>query len=395
MKIVYCLDQNFVRYAEVSIKSYKEHNPTAEIIVVSESKIPHIGQDRNFLIKLPKLYRNRGEGDRISNAAYLKLFLTGLPFDKILYVDGDTICQKPLKELWDMPCEYINICESHSFGKKQAAALGTDKYGLTGMMLMNLTNLRKIGFTEKCVEVAESDFTPATGWQHDETCINVAMSGKLTFIDKVFNYCHKRFYNDPINEKDAYILHYVGKDKSDMILPAKYKEIHKIGKEIKGKRVAIVGNAKSLFDKRYGAEIDNHDFIIRFNKGFITVPQAQGTKTDMLILALNLRFDERQSFNARYIVNRSKHYDNQTIWTIDQQERMDICARIGKQPSSGFMAIDICLAFGASEIDLYGFDFEETPTFYNPPYYQTQHDYSAEKEIVIGYEKEGKLKINR
>ena len=84
MKIVYCLDQNYVRYAEVSIKSYKQHNPTAEIIVVSEEKIPAIGQDRNFLIKLPKLYRNRGERDRISNAAYLKLFLTGLPFDKVL-----------------------------------------------------------------------------------------------------------------------------------------------------------------------------------------------------------------------------------------------------------------------------------------------------------------------
>lgn len=395
MKIVYCLDQKFVRYAEVSIKSYKEHNPTAEIIVVSEEKIPYIGQDRNFLIKLPKLYRNKGEGDRISNAAYLKLFLTGLPFDKILYVDGDTICQKPLKTLWDTPCEYIALTESHIAGTQQAAALGTDKYGLTGMMLMNLSNLRKIGFTDKCLEVAESDFTPAISWQHDETCINVAMQGRLKFIDKAFNYCHNRFYNAPINEKDAYILHYVGKDKSEMILPDKYKEIHKIGKEIKGKRVAIVGNAKSLFDKIYGPDIDNHDFIIRFNKGFITVPQAQGTKTDMLILALNLRFDERQSFNARYIVNRSKHYDNQTIWTIGCQERMDICARIGKQPSSGFMAIDICLAFGASEIDLYGFDFEATPTFYNPPDYQTQHDYSAEEEIVLGYEKEGKLKINR
>ena len=395
MKIVYCLDKNFVRYAEVSIKSYKENNPTAEIIVVSEEKIPAIGQDRNFLIKLPKLYRNRGVGDRISNAAYLKLFLTGLPFDKILYVDGDTICQKPLKTLWETPCEYIALTESHSYGMRQAASILAKKYGLTGMMLMNLQNLRKIGFTEKCLEVAESDFIPPSGWYHDETCINVALGDKLTFIDKAYNYCHNRFYEKAISEKDAYILHYVGKDKSDMLASGKYKAISKIGKEIKGKRVAIVGNAKSLFDKRYGKEIDNHDFIIRFNKGFITVPQAQGTKTDMLILALNLRFDERKSFNARYVVNRSKHYDNQTIWTIGCQERMDICARIGKQPSSGFMAIDICLAFGASEIDLYGFDFEETPTFYNPPDYQTQHDYSAEKEIVIGYEKEGKLKINR
>lgn len=394
MKIVFCVDENYVEMAKVSIQSYRKFNPTSEIVVVSEKPVKPIGQHRSFVLNLPKVYRRKSETDRISNAAYLKLFLTALPFDKILYVDSDTICQKPLKTLWDTPCEFLAMTESHSFGTQQAVAIGAQKYGLTGMMLMNLTNLRKIDFTGKCVEVAESDFTPFTGWQHDETCINVAMAGKITFIDKAFNYCHNRFYPNPINEKDAYILHFAGKDKSGMFAPARYKGIAKIGQEIKGKRIAIVGNAKSLFDKQNGKEIDRHDFIIRFNKGFITAPESQGTKTDMLILALNLPFAERQSFNARYIVNRSKHYDNQTIWTIDQNERMDLCARIGKQPSSGFMAIDICLFFGASEIDLYGFDFEETPTFYNPEGYQTQHDYTTEKEIVKEYEKQGKLRIN-
>ena len=68
--------------------------------------------------------------------------------------------------------------------------------------------------------------------------------------------------------------------------------------------------------------------------------------------------------------------------------------RLGSQPSTGFMAIDVCLYFGAKSIDLYGFDFEATPTFYNPVGYKTQHDYNKEEDIVRKYEQEGKLTIN-
>lgn len=58
------------------------------------------------------------------------------------------------------------------------------------------------------------------------------------------------------------------------------------------------------------------------------------------------------------------------------------------------MAIDVCLRFGAERIDLYGFDFEKTPTFYNPDGYVTQHKYSEEEKIIRQYEKDGLLTIN-
>ena len=69
--------------------------------------------------------------------------------------------------------------------------------------------------------------------------------------------------------------------------------------------------------------------------------------------------------------------------------------KLGSQPSTGFMAIDICLTAGAKSIDLFGFDFEETPTFYNPEGYQTAHDYPSEKRIVEEYERCHLLSINR
>lgn len=38
MKIVFCVDENYVEMAKVSIQSYRKFNPTAEIVVVSEKQ---------------------------------------------------------------------------------------------------------------------------------------------------------------------------------------------------------------------------------------------------------------------------------------------------------------------------------------------------------------------
>lgn len=383
MIIVYVADNGYTDLLEQSMISFKKFNPNAEFLVMTETVLPvNISQ---FKYTLPKLFKNRGYGDRISNTAYLKLFLTELPYDKIIYVDCDTICQAPLKELWDMPCEYINLTESHAYGKKQAKAIGTEKYGLTGMMVMNLKNLRKINFTEKCLEVEKSGFTPSTGWQHDETCINVAMKDYINFIPVKWNYCHKRDYDRPIREWDAKILHYVGKYKDDMFKLPFYDNIPL--DEIKGKSVAIVGNAKSLFDKKHGQEIDSHDIVIRFNKGFPNNIESQGKKTTILMLACELSKTDIQFYKAKYVITRSKFYENPSDFTISNEDRYLLKEKLGSQPSTGFIAIDMCLTANAKSIDLYGFDFEKTPTFYNNEEYQTQHDYKSEESIVREYEK--------
>jgi len=391
MEIVYCLDQNYIQYAEISIKSVKKYNPTAKIIIVSEEPISGIGEDENIIIKLPRTFRNRGVGDRITNTAYLKLFLTELPYGKILYIDGDVICQEPLDELWNTKCNYIVLTESHNHGLKQAQELGVEKYGLTGMMLMNLDALREINFTDHCLAFENVIPTPETGWCHEETILNVAFNNKLTFADKKFNYCINRTYKEPIREQDAVLLHYVGKQK-DLMAP-QYKGMDALLNNIKGKRVAIVGNAKSIFNKKNGELIDSHDFVIRFNKGFIEMPISQGTKTTMIMLAINMEPEKLKLYNAKWVVNRSNHYDNRVNYIIPNPDRKRMRDKLEAQPSTGFMAIDLCLYAGAKSIDLFGFDGEKTPTFYNDPNYVTQHNYNKEQELIHLYEKSKLLTI--
>ena len=162
---------------------------------------------------------------------------------------------------------------------------------------------------------------------------------------------------------------------------------------IAGKNIAIVGNAQSIFDKTNGQEIDQHDTIIRFNRGFIIKAESQGTRTDILIMACPLTDEERLSFGALSYINRSKRIKSGR-YTFTNKFRAWLKTQIGAMPSSGLMAIQFCRAAYAKNIDLYGFDFEETPTFYNPEGYVTKHNYAKEKEIIKDMEAKNILKIH-
>ena len=380
MIIVYVADENYLGFVEKSADSLLKIHPDAKIILVSPEKLDTSFQ--NVVIPINREFRHN-DNDRITSATYLKLYLTELPYDKIIYLDGDTIIQKPINELWEMECPFINLCETYS--KKHEKDIG-HKYGLSGMMLMNLKALREADFTNRCLSADPH----VNIWQHEETLINWVFYEKLNFIDKKWNYCHNREYDEPINEQDAHILHICGRDKSLMINP--YEEIRPILEYIKGKSVAIVGNAKSIFDKNFGSEIDDHDIIIRFNRGFITKPESQGTKTSILFMATPLNIDEKASFKAWFYVNRSRNTTSGD-YTISDTMRARLKAWLGKQPSTGFMAIDICREAKVKSIDIYGFN-KNVPTFYNPEGYITQHNYDKEHEILHDLEKRNILKIN-
>lgn len=370
MIIVYVADENYIPYVEISAKTVLKHND-ARIIVVSPRPVKTSYE--NVVIPLAGVFR-QNENDRITCTTYLKLFLPQLPFDKIIYLDGDTLCYGKLDALWNMDCKYINLCDTYS--RRHKRDLKVKKYGLSGMMLMNLKALREMDFTNLCLNARPQ----VRHWQHEETLINTVMRGKLKFINNKWNYCHNRDYGDGSKEKDAIILHVCGKDKSRMFWQA-FSEIKEILNFIKGKSVAIVGNAKSIFDKSNGASINDHDVIIRFNKGYITKPESQGNRTDILIMACAVPLDDKANFKAKYYINRSRNTTSGD-YTISDQTREVIRQETIKQPSSGFMAVKMCLAAGAKSIDLYGFDFGKTPTYYNPEGYITLHDYDKEHEII-------------
>ena len=174
--------------------------------------------------------------------------------------------------------------------------------------------------------------------------------------------------------------------------------------KVTGKTVAIVGNAQSLLTKSYGPQIDGKDLVLRLNKGFVVNENAQGSRTNMVGLTPELtELETVERFSPDIflmLIPKMRHYHfwqrptvSKTIfypfryWFADRQ-------KIGRRPSSGFMAISWLVRLDAAQnITLYGFDFGATSTYYNPARYKTPHDYPKEAAIVRQWAEDGKLTI--
>ena len=148
MIIAYVCDEKYLPFLKISMASIKRYNKNVKFVVLSKNKFDIEGVKVYTINPDSKIFKFR-PNDRMKDGVYYKFYLPQLPFDKVLYIDCDVICQRPLKKLWQTDCPFICATESHAYGKTQAQELGLKKYALTGMMLMNLKNLRKIDFTRR------------------------------------------------------------------------------------------------------------------------------------------------------------------------------------------------------------------------------------------------------
>lgn len=175
---------------------------------------------------------------------------------------------------------------------------------------------------------------------------------------------------------------------------------------LNNKNVAVIGNAQSLFDRQDGALIDAADVVIRINRGHISEPKSQGTRTDVLALSADMNSALiEESFAPELIVwmsHKSKNFEISGAGQLDKTAfyprryyREDRRLLRGKRPSTGFMVIRLLLQnANPKSVSLFGFDFGKTATFYNEPGYESPHDYAAEHAYVLGAQKQGQLTIS-
>jgi hypothetical protein len=176
-----------------------------------------------------------------------------------------------------------------------------------------------------------------------------------------------------------------------------------------GKTVAIVGNAQYLFQRTYGEEIDSHDVVIRINRGIETcfddkAKISHGKKLD--IWTFNLyrtleNFDTTararigtpyKRLQMNYSIDLSKI--DSTITKEAQDEIVNMFAP--KKVTTGFRILHYMSKFKPTRVDVYGFDWKATPTFYIKHYSMADnhHSYSREKQYCMErYFKNGKYHL--
>lgn len=183
-----------------------------------------------------------------------------------------------------------------------------------------------------------------------------------------------------------------------------YKNRKKMEKMFKGKTVALIGNAESIFESYYGELIDKHDFVIRLNMGKVIDSKSQGTRTD--VIGYSVKGISLEELN-KYFQTDSSFF----IWCLPKVELLDekfvnyqvilypirrwLVARfkIGSKLTTGFMAFDLLnnlLNKGVvTKLSVFGFDFFRTDNFIDPgSHLKHKHDFLRE-EFIMKKEIEG------
>lgn len=214
----------------VSITSLLENNVHSKIVVhilysdLSEATKARLSafenRYKNTKIIFHKIDDSRFEKfgltiEHITKETYFRYMIADvLPdIDRVLYLDGDTIVNGDISELFDTDltnyyCAGVSDIYIESVGYKKT--LGLDGlYINAGVIFFNLDEMRKTNIAEKLFKLtAENNFK-----YQDQDAINIAFNGKMRELDCVYNF--KRAHQKAFPEKipSAKIVHYVGPNK--------------------------------------------------------------------------------------------------------------------------------------------------------------------------------------
>lgn len=163
--------------------------------------------------------------------------------------------------------------------------------------------------------------------------------------------------------------------------------------DLKGRTVALVGNARSLASSTQGAEIDAHDLVVRINLAPMPYAESHGGRTDWLGLATRLRKADRDRITPGRILwmshkRKRLDYDSARSQGFYLHPLADYAAlkdALGAQPTTGAMLIELLLRSDLKRLDLYGFDFFASQSLSGSrSAEQVPHDFDAEAAWVEG-----------
>jgi len=165
-----------------------------------------------------------------------------------------------------------------------------------------------------------------------------------------------------------------------------------------GLNVAVVGNALSLFDLSYGDDIDRHDVVCRINLGAtVNCPRSHGTRTDVLIFSkyafakkTRVYHESMGGFKITHMMQMPNQRDpvpDVLIYPEEYKQALHIRMGLykGQKPSTGAMLLDYLDHCDPATVDVYGFDWKQSPTFYNQRDIVEPHAYQVERMFCLEY----------
>lgn len=161
--------------------------------------------------------------------------------------------------------------------------------------------------------------------------------------------------------------------------------------DLRGKRVALVGNARALTERNEGAEIDRADIVIRINRAPMPASRTHGTRTDWLALATSIGTADLDRIRPRRILWMS-HKRKRLPWQMASSpgfylhplsDWRALREALGAPPTTGLMMIELLARSDLAELRLHGFDFFASLSLTGSRRAdQVRHDFDTEARFV-------------
>ena len=225
MNICYCLDRKYLKYVVKSLKTFLMHNKNVKFYFFCNDSIPELkgfGKVIQYNKELIKEFTPELCGYKhVSTACFLRflipMYLKDL--DRVLYVDGDTLCRKNISEFYDLDFEdkyYLAGSLGADISIRQAKELNLPYYVLSGVLLYNIKKMNEDNYFKQIQDNWRKCIGLPTVFSGDETILNYVFHDKIKVVPEKYNYCYKRKYSErAIPIKDVAILHIPGANKQD------------------------------------------------------------------------------------------------------------------------------------------------------------------------------------
>lgn len=197
--------------------------------------------------------------------------------------------------------------------------------------------------------------------------------------------------------EQKYALHYFGEENLINVIEGKVAIFKKKRNDslkdlIRNKNVAIVGPAKYMEKSNYGKEIDNHDVVIRLNRGIESIKNYEkdiGKKTDIYYSCLIERAQQtgtlnplelKEKYGIKHVVappessmqgiSKGTFFHSMVdinkvneikklipVSIIDYNFNNELAKKIKCKPNTGFISIYDVLRYQPKNLSIYGFSF--------------------------------------
>ncbi len=158
-----------------------------------------------------------------------------------------------------------------------------------------------------------------------------------------------------------------------------------------GKSVAIVGNSPSLGVQSHGPLIDEHDVVLRMNRGPILSRASHGAKTDILATSIPISSGLVDVRQARFVLWMTPKRARMPVWMFKRnvtyvhprRESLRLAAKFNARPSTGAMVVELMRLSPASKVSLFGFDGFVTGSLSAlQPRTKVPHDFNREQQYI-------------